>query len=225
MPDELLNSDEYRAALGSFATGVTIVTTLQEPGMPVGVTASSFSSVSLNPPLVLWSLAKKSRSLAAFSDSGHFAVHILSYLQEELSNSFAQSGNDKFGGVDWRDGRLGSPVFEEFAAKFECRTVHQYEGGDHIIFVGEVIDFERRDHAPLVYHGGGYTETRPRISPEQLSADQQARELFTAILSELKPHEEDLLGHFAAEEINVAKNVLRKLTQLTAEDDRKARNG
>lgn len=157
---------EFRAALGSFATGVTIVTTATEDQMPVGVTASSFNSVSLDPPLVLWSLAKKSMSLGAFQDSGHFAVHILSSAQEDLSNSFAQSGAEKFSDVNWRSGRLGSPILGEYAAKFECRTVHQYEGGDHIIFVGEVVAFEKLDIAPLVFHGGKYADARPRIKQD-----------------------------------------------------------
>jgi len=131
---EPVDLQEFRSALGSFATGVTVVTTATEDSVPVGVTASSFNSVSLDPPLVLWSLAKKSLSLGAFRDSGHFAVHILSFAQEGISNSFAKSGADKFGAVDWRPGLLGSPILHEFAAKFECRTIHQYEGGDHIYF-------------------------------------------------------------------------------------------
>ncbi|MEM8694964.1 MAG: flavin reductase [Pseudomonadota bacterium] len=153
---------EFRSALGSFATGVTIVTTAEDSANPVGVTASSFNSVSLDPPLVLWSLAKKSLSLEAFRNAGHFAIHVLSCHQEELSNAFARSGADKFAGVDWQSGALGSPLFDEFAARFECKTVHQYAGGDHIIFVGEVIAFDKRDHAPLVFHGGGYAEAKPR---------------------------------------------------------------
>lgn len=154
---------EFRNALGSFATGVTIATTKDGEGNPVGVTASSFNSVSLDPPLVLWSLAKSSLSRAAFCESGHFAVHVLAASQEELSNRFARSGEDKFSDVDWREGELGSPVFEQHAALFQCRTRHQYEGGDHIILVGEVIDFEAREEAPLLFHGGSYAERRPRV--------------------------------------------------------------
>lgn len=161
-----LDTQEFRSALGSFATGVTIVTTATDPSEPVGVTASSFNSVSLDPPLVLWSLAKKSLSLDTFRDSGHFAVHILSCLQEDLSNAFARSGADKFANVDWQPGAIGSPVLSEFAAKFECRTVHQYEGGDHIIFVGEVVAFDKRDQPPLVFHGGSYAEARPKSSSD-----------------------------------------------------------
>jgi 3-hydroxy-9,10-secoandrosta-1,3,5(10)-triene-9,17-dione monooxygenase reductase component len=165
---EPVDVQEFRSALGSFATGVTVVTTATEDQMPVGVTASSFNSVSLDPPLVLWSLAKKSNSLGAFQESGHFAVHILSSAQEDLSNSFAKSGTDKFGDVNWQPGQLGSPTLSEYAAKFECRTMHQYEGGDHIIFVGEVVAFEKRDHAPLLFYRGRYAEAHPLTKRDQI---------------------------------------------------------
>lgn len=163
-----MNQPEYdprafRNALGSFATGVTIATTLDASGDPVGVTASSFNSVSLDPPLVLWSLAKNSLSRDAFCKSGHFAVHVLAASQEELSNRFARSGADKFGDVNWSEGELRSPVLDEFAALFQCRTRHQYEGGDHIILVGEVVAFDARDEAPLLFHGGSYAEKRNRV--------------------------------------------------------------
>ena len=154
----------FRDALGSFATGVTIATTSHEDGTPVGVTASSFNSVSLDPPLILWSLAKNAQSRAAFGASGHFAVHILAASQEALSNRFARSGEDKFAGVEWQTGRLGSPILADFAARFECRTRHEYEGGDHVIMVGEVVSYETRDAAPLLFHGGRYAERRHRPS-------------------------------------------------------------
>jgi flavin reductase (DIM6/NTAB) family NADH-FMN oxidoreductase RutF/DNA-binding MarR family transcriptional regulator len=162
MSEQAIAQKEFRNALGSFATGVTIATTKDESGDPVGVTASSFNSVSLDPPLVLWSLAKNSLSRDAFCNSGHFAVHVLAASQEDLSNRFARSGEDKFDGVEWRDGKLGSPVFGQHAALFQCKTKHQYEGGDHVILVGEVIDFEAREEAPLLFHGGSYAERRPR---------------------------------------------------------------
>lgn len=174
-----LNTQEFRSALGSFATGVTIVTTATAPETPVGVTASSFNSVSLDPPLVLWSLAKSSQSLDAFRGSGHFAVHILSCLQEELSNAFARSGADKFANVDWQSGVIGSPVLDNFAARFECRTVHQYEGGDHIIFVGEVVAFDKCDQPPLVFHGGNYAEARPRTSVDDTPTVEPEQARFT----------------------------------------------
>ena len=160
------NSPEFRTALGSFATGVTIVTTVGDDGEPVGVTASSFNSVSLDPPLVLWSLAKSSLSRIAFCESGHFAIHVLAADQEDLSNAFARSGEDKFSGVDWQAGSEGSPVLSNYAALFECRTVHQYEGGDHVILVGEVMAYDQRNKSPLLFHGGRYAETRPKLANE-----------------------------------------------------------
>ncbi|HVR89842.1 MAG TPA: flavin reductase family protein [Novosphingobium sp.] len=159
------NTTEFRTALGAFATGVTVVTTLDDTGQPVGVTASSFNSVSLDPRLVLWSLAKKSLSRQAFCSSGHFAIHVLAETQEELSNRFARSGADKFGETLWARGALGSPLLAEYAAVFQCKTRHLYEGGDHLILVGEVVAFETRDHAPLLFHSGGYAVSRARHPP------------------------------------------------------------
>lgn len=152
----------FRNALGAFATGVTIVTTIDGEGKAVGVTASSFNSVSLDPPLILWSLAKGALSRAAFSHSGHFAIHVLAASQEEMSNRFARSGDDKFAGVDWRAGTLGAPILPDYAALFECRLRHEYEGGDHVILVGEVVAHDAREQAPLLFHGGRYAERRPR---------------------------------------------------------------
>lgn len=156
MVDVLDKQRAFRNALGSFATGVTIATTLDAGGQPVGVTASSFNSVSLDPPLVLWSVAKANMSRAAFCDSGHFAVHVLAKDQAELSNRFAKSGGDKFAGLNWQKGAADSPILADYAALFQCRTRHQYDGGDHIIMVGEVLDFHAQDRAPLLFHAGRY---------------------------------------------------------------------
>ena len=156
------NRTEFRKALGAFATGVTIVTTLDANEEPVGVTASSFNSVSLDPPLVLWSLAKKSHSRDAFCSSGHFAIHVLADTQEDLSNKFARFGADKFDGTAWSSGSLRSPLLADYAAVFECKTRHLYEGGDHLILVGEVVAFDARDRAPLLFHSGRYAVSRPR---------------------------------------------------------------
>ena len=174
-----LDPRRFRNALAAFATGVTIVTTRGGEGEPIGVTASSFNSVSLDPPLVLWSLGKSSKSFPAFCESGHFAVHVLACNQQALSNAFAKSGADKFAGVDWTSGKLGSPVLGDFAAKFECRTVHQYDGGDHVIFVGEVVQFEQKDIAPLVFHGGQYAETRPKLGEDYRSGVEPGEARFT----------------------------------------------
>lgn len=146
----------FRAALGAFATGVTVITTVGRNGEPVGLTANSFNSVSLDPPLVLWSLARKAFSLQDFVAARHWAVHILSAEQEAISNQFARAGQDKFAGVDVEVSAHGVPLLRHCAARFECTTTFQYEGGDHIIFVGEVKQFRKNDVPPLVFHAGKY---------------------------------------------------------------------
>lgn len=146
----------FRKALGSFATGVTVVTTSGTAGEDIGLTANSFNSVSLDPPMILWSLARSSLSLPAFRSAQHFAVHILGEDQEDISGRFARRGEDKFAGVELERGPSAIPMLKNFAARFVCRTAYQYEGGDHIIFVGEVVELDQRARAPLLFHGGQY---------------------------------------------------------------------
>jgi 3-hydroxy-9,10-secoandrosta-1,3,5(10)-triene-9,17-dione monooxygenase reductase component len=145
-----------RNALGAFATGVTIVTTRTAGGDDVGLTANSFSSVSLEPPMVLWSLAKTSGSIEAFREAGHFAVHILAADQDDLSSRFAAKQIDKFAGLELERGRDEVPLLNGCTARFECRTAFQYEGGDHVIFVGEVENLTHSERPPLIFHGGRY---------------------------------------------------------------------
>jgi len=152
----------FRKALGAFATGVTVVTTSGTAGEDIGLTANSFNSVSLDPPMILWSLARSSLSLPAFKAAEHFAVHILGEDQEDISGRFARRGEDKFAGVALERGPSGIPMMTSYAARFVCRTAYQYEGGDHIIFVGEVVAFDQHARAPLLFHGGQYGQlTRP----------------------------------------------------------------
>lgn len=139
------NPQAFRAALSTFTTGVTIITTRGADGEPVGVTANSFNSVSLNPPLVLWSLAKSALSLPAFSGNKHWNVHVLSADQQLLSGRFASRGEDKFAGVTLDQGINDTPLFKDCTARFQCRTAFTYEGGDHLIFVGEVLAFDKTD--------------------------------------------------------------------------------
>ena len=146
----------FRSALGSFATGVTIVTARDSKGAPVGLTANSFNSVSLDPPMVLWSLSLNSGSLPVFRDAENWAVHILAADQQAMSDRFATPAIDKFAGLDLADGAEGAPLIEGCAARFGCRARFEYEGGDHAIFLGEVVDFDRREADPLIYHGGQY---------------------------------------------------------------------
>lgn len=146
----------FRNTLSTFTTGVTIITTRTEAGEPIGITANSFNSVSLDPPLVLWSLAKTAKSLPAYTGSRHFAVHILAASQQDLSDRFARSGENKFDGVAVEDGIGGLPLLSGCTSLMQCETVHVYEGGDHLIFVGRVLDFRRADHPPLVFQAGKY---------------------------------------------------------------------
>ncbi len=172
-----LDSDSFRRALGSFTTGVTVVTTHdQAAGVDVGLTANSFNSVSLDPPMVLWSLARSARSLDAFVNAEYFAVHILAADQEDLSGRFARRGEDKFAGLTLERGPGNVPLLDRYAARFVCRTAFQYEGGDHEIFVGEVVAFEHTEAAPLIFHGGQYgmllkkvEEVEPDRMREQVS--------------------------------------------------------
>lgn len=138
------------------------MTTSGIAGEDIGLTANSFNSVSLDPPMILWSLAKSSLSVDAFQAAEHFAVHILGEDQEEISGRFARRGADKFAGVELERGPAAIPMMTNYAARFVCRTAYQYEGGDHIIFVGEVIAFDQHARAPLLFHGGRYGQlTRP----------------------------------------------------------------
>ena len=147
---------EFRNALGHFATGVTVITAQSRTGELVGVTANSFNSVSLDPPMVLWSLSKTSRGLPFFLDTEYFCVNVLAADQVSVSNHFAGKKERKFTDIDYEQGVGGAPLLRECAARFQCRTAFTYEGGDHLIFVGEVIAFDHTGKAGLVYHQGKY---------------------------------------------------------------------
>ena len=151
-----VDARQFRNALGQFATGVTIVTTVTADGEPAGLTANSFNSASIDPPLVLWSLDKTSSNLEAFTQAEYFAVNILSESQQALSNRFAMVDEGRFDGVEFRDGIGRAPLLPGCAARFQCKTTYQYEGGDHIIFVGEVLEFDNFDRPPLIFHSGKY---------------------------------------------------------------------
>lgn len=147
---------DLRRALGQFATGVAVVTARARDGRRVGMTANSFSSVSLAPPLVLWSLARQSPSLADFSAASHFGINVLAARQHQLSRQFATAQADKFAGVGSFDAEAGVPLLQDALAHFVCRNVRQYDGGDHLIFIGEVEQYDRFDGEPLVFHAGAY---------------------------------------------------------------------
>ncbi len=153
---------DFRAALGMFATGVTIVTARDTQGGPVGLTANSFNSVSLSPPLVLWSLARSAGSMPAFERGSHYAINILAADQRALAERFAGKAVDRFEGLAFREGAGGAPILDGSAAVFECFNRSRYEEGDHVIFVGEVERCRRRAGAqPLIFHGGRYFTELP----------------------------------------------------------------
>lgn len=155
-------AQHFRGALGMFATGVTIVTARTATGEPVGLTANSFNSVSLAPPLVLWSLARKAGSMPAFARGSHYAINILAASQRRLAERFASKTIDRFAGVAWTPGASGAPLLDGAAAVFECFNRSQYEEGDHVIFVGEVERCSVTPGAtPLIFHGGRYFTELP----------------------------------------------------------------
>ncbi|HEY9066184.1 MAG TPA: flavin reductase family protein [Burkholderiaceae bacterium] len=156
------SAQEFRAALGMFATGVTIVTARAADGVPVGLTANSFNSVSLSPPLVLWSLARSAGSMPAFERGSHYAINILAADQHALAERFSSKSVDRFADLAFREGAGGAPILQGAAAVFECFNRSRYEEGDHVIFVGEVERCEHRPGAaPLIFHGGRYFTELP----------------------------------------------------------------
>lgn len=150
---------DFRGALGQFATGVTVVTTLGVDGRKVGMTANSFTSVSMEPPLVLWCPSKRAPSLADFEESTHFAINILASDQHVLSRQFATPSADKFAGAETSEGIAGIPLLDGAVATFQCRTVSRHDAGDHVIYVGEVEKYENAGGDPLVFHAGKYHAT------------------------------------------------------------------
>jgi len=147
---------DFRSALGTYATGVTIITAAGTDGKPYGITCNSFASVSLNPPLVLWSLVLYSSSLSVFQNATHFAVNVLGVSQQALANKFAKSSDDKFAGVNWRPGLGNAPILADSVANFQCRAANRYYGGDHVIFLGVVEAYSYGRKEPLLFARGGY---------------------------------------------------------------------
>jgi len=150
------DSRAFRDALGHFATGVAIVTAAGEGGA-MGLTINSFASVSLKPPLILWSLDKASDRFAPLMKASHFAVNMLAGDARDLAQRLARKGQAGLDGAKVRAGAHGVPLLEDAIAHFECSVEHRYEGGDHIIFVGRVLAFDHRSHGdPLIYYRGRY---------------------------------------------------------------------
>jgi len=168
----------FRRALGNFATGVTVITACTPDGRQAGVTANSFNSVSLEPPLVLWSIMKNSGSLEIFDQASHFAVNILAADQIHLSNHFARPSDDKFADVDYEKGLGNAPLLPDCAARFQCENFQRLDGGDHWILLGKVVAFDDIGRSPLAYHGGAYSAVMPHagMKPKESEASDAGKE-------------------------------------------------
>src|SRR5260370_10947161 len=155
---------QFRDALAQFATGVTIITARAQHGF-IGFTANSFNSVSLNPPLIIWSLARRSRSLAIFEGAAQYAVNVLAHDQVELARRFSHPHTDRFAGVAFHLGAANAPLIEGCAAWLECRHHALHPAGDHMLFIGEVTFTAHRRRPPLVWHSGRYRAGHPHPRP------------------------------------------------------------
>jgi len=149
---------EFRNTLGCFATGITVITTVDRDGGPVGFTANSFTALSLDPPLILFCLDRNATCFESFHRNRHFAVNILTTEQQNISNRFAKSGADKWSGVEFCSGETGCPILIGSLASLECEVDEVFEGGDHVIFIGKVMAMQRTDGGsqPLLYFRGRY---------------------------------------------------------------------
>jgi flavin reductase (DIM6/NTAB) family NADH-FMN oxidoreductase RutF len=151
----------YRSVMGCFPTGVTVVTVRGADGAKVGVTASSFNTVSIDPPLILWSLSLRAPSLAAFRAAENFAVNVLEEGQDMLARQFSRPAADKFAGISTLTGMTGAPLIEGALAHIECRVAERYAGGDHEIMLGEVVAVWKGAGEPLVFRGGRFCRIAP----------------------------------------------------------------
>ena len=149
---------DLRTAFGSFGTGVTVVTSGNAQSRLVGVTANSFSSVSLEPPIVLWSLVSSSPSLEVFDETGRFVINVLALQQMDFSKQFSKTLTDKFDGVDYIEGLGGLPVIQNCVATFECKTIQRTLVGDHILFLGQVENYVYENKTPLLFCQGNYLQ-------------------------------------------------------------------
>ncbi len=149
---------ELRNALGRFATGVCLITTVTEEGVPMALTANSFSSVSLDPPLVLWNLQDSSDVYDIFATPKHFAINVLALEQQDLSNQYAKKGQHEIEAAHFDAGKFGAPIIKNALVSFECELETTHPGGDHLIIVGRILDMQERAGEPLLFYAGGYRE-------------------------------------------------------------------
>jgi len=218
---------DLRRAFGSFATGVTIVTTLDGEGNPCGFTANSFTSVSIDPPLLLVNIAKSAYGCSAFTRSSGFVVNILAHDQRDLSNLFASAGADKFAAVDWQAAATGSPIIDEVIAWFDCEHFQQVDAGDHIVLIGKVVGYAYNTHAPLGFCRGAYVSFG--LSPKMLQLISSPGTLKVGALIEsngkillernpvngqLRPPIADVVG-----DVNLGESLVGKLSSAGIEAD------
>lgn len=222
---------DFRRALGNFATGVTIVTACGPDGTNVGVTASSFNSLSMDPPLILWSSIKETPSCKIFETASHFAVNILASDQMHMSNHFARQQEDKFDGVEWEEGIGGAPVFPNCAGRFQCESYDKLDGGDHWIFVGRVLSFDDNGRSPLCFHQGSYSmvfshpETYPNSGKDMSQEAYPGRmgnHKFFLMLRAVRAYQERYRPKLETLELNLIESrillVLNDIPELGAEE-------
>ena len=154
---------DLRNALGSYGTGVTVVTSGNSKSRLVGVTANSFTSVSLDPPIVLWSLVSTSPSLEVFDQSGRFVINVLALHQIDLSKQFSKTLADKFAGVEYQEGLDGLPIIQNCVATFECKTIQRTVVGDHVLFLGQVENYVYESKTPLLFCQGNYVQVEEAL--------------------------------------------------------------
>lgn len=179
------NTRALRDAFGSFMTGVTVVTTCKEDGVPIGFAANSFSSVSLDPALLSVCIAKTSSNYKNFIKTEHFGINILSESQRDVSNAFARSGTDKFAGIQWENSKNNNPILDKVSAWFDCQIYQVIDAGDHAILIGKIKDFYSEGYAGLGYYRGGYFDLA-KVSTEVISGSK-------TIVAALIAHENKVL--------------------------------
>lgn len=222
---------DFRRALGNFATGVTIITARAPDGTTAGVTASSFNSVSMDPPLILWSSIKDTPSCKIFETATHFAVNILASDQMDMSNHFARQQEDKFAGIEWEEGIGGAPLFPNCAGRFQCESYDKHDGGDHWIFVGRVVSFDDYGRSPLCFHQGSYSmvfshpETYPNTGVNASQSGDQGRmgnHEFFLMLRAVRAYQERYRPKLETLELNLIESrillVLNDIPELGAEE-------
>jgi flavin reductase (DIM6/NTAB) family NADH-FMN oxidoreductase RutF len=226
VPQPAFDARAFRNALGSFPTGVAVITTTGPDGEPIGLTCNSFSSVSLDPPLVSWGLRMASKNLENFRQAGAFAINILAQDQGDLSARFA-SGKvvDKFEGVAFRRGHKGLPILDNCVASFECDKFAEHVAGDHVLFLGQVAQFDQgRQEDSLVFYKGAYMmltqslrelAAKGRVAPADLD---QARRLVNCMLLRLA------CENGSPEDFDAIETNIREIESYTAAQDREKRS-